>query len=123
MVVLLCCRGRPADMTNPAARQCPARWHDHRRHRCDPSDAWQRPDPIGIEIGSGENAAHPGHRTGGRGIDAFDNRMPVGRAKHDAVQLSEQRVVIHISSLPGQKPAVFEAVQRTPDVVTPLGVP
>jgi hypothetical protein len=39
------------------------------------------------------------------------------------VQLSELRDVIHIPSLAGQKSAVFEAVQRTPDVVIPAGVP
>jgi hypothetical protein len=64
-------------MTNPVARQCPARRHDHRRDRRHLSDAWQCPDTVGIEIGSGENAMNPGHRPGGRGIDAFDRRMSV----------------------------------------------
>jgi hypothetical protein len=60
------------------AARAPARRHDHWRDRRHPGDAGQCPDAVGVEIGSGKNAMHPGHCAGGRGIDAFDNRMPVG---------------------------------------------
>ncbi len=76
------------------------------------------PDAVRIEIGGGEDAMHPGHRAGGRGIDAFDHRMSVGRAQHDAVQLAGHSDVIDIAPLPGQKPLVFEAAQRTPDMIS-----
>ena len=75
-----------------------------------------RSDPVGIEIGSGENAAHPGHRASDCGIDAFYERMPVWRAQHDAVQLVGKIDVIDIAPVPNQKPPVFEPVQRTPDI-------
>jgi len=71
-------RHRVANMANPVARQRPARRHDHRRDRRHPGDAWQRPDAVGIEIRSGENAMHPRHRAGDRGVDAFYQRMSVG---------------------------------------------
>ena len=74
------------------------------------------PMPSAIEIGGGEDATHPGHRAGGRGIDAFDHGMSVRRAQHDAVQLTGQSHVVDIAPLPGQKPAVFETAQRTPDM-------
>jgi len=64
-------------MTNPIARQCPTRRHDHRRHCRHPGDAGQCPDAIGVEIGSGEHTMHPRHRARRRSIDAFDHRMPV----------------------------------------------
>jgi hypothetical protein len=105
-------------MTSPVARQCPSRRHDHRRYRRHPGDARQRPDAVGIEIGSSENAAHPGHRARCRGVDAFDQRMSVGRTQRNAMQLTWRGNVIDITPLPGQKPLVFEAVQRTPDMVS-----
>ena len=111
-------RHRLANMSNPAARQRPARRRDHRRDRRHPGNARQRPDAVGVEIASGENAMHPEHRAGGRGIDAFYRRMPVGRAQHETVQLTGHSDVVDIAPLPGQKPRVFEAAQRTPDVIS-----
>jgi hypothetical protein len=69
-----------------------------------------------LEIGSGEDAPHPRHCAGGRGVVAFDLRMSIRRTQHDAVQLTGQVYVIDITRLPGQKPRVFEAAQRTPDM-------
>ena len=101
-------RDRVADMTNPVARQCPARRHDDRRDRRHLSDARQRPDAVCIEIGSGEDALDPWHRAGGRGIDSFDRSMSVRRTQHDAMQLSGQGHVIDITPLAGQKPRVLQ---------------
>jgi hypothetical protein len=65
-----------------------------------------------IEIGSGENAIHPGHCAGSRGVDAFDQCMPVWRAQHDAVQLAGHSDVVHIAPLPGEKSLVFVPPRR-----------
>jgi hypothetical protein len=103
-------------MADPVARQGAARRHDDRRDRRNLRDAWQRPDAVGIEIGSGEDAPHPRHRDGGRGVDAVDRGMSVRRAQHDAVQLTGHVDVIDITPLPGKKPIVFETAQRPPDM-------
>ena len=42
--------------------------------------------------------------------------MAVRRAQHDAVQLPGHIDIVDIAPLPGQKPAIFEAAQRPPDV-------
>ena len=103
-------------MANPVVRQGPARRHDDRRDRCHLGDARQRADAVRIEIGSGEDAAHPGHRAGGRGIDAVDRGVSVWRAQHNAVQLAGHVDVIDKAPLSGQKPRIFEPAQRTPDM-------
>ena len=105
-------------MTYPVARQRRARRHDHRRDRRHLGDARQWPDTVGVEIGSGEHRMHPGKSAGGRRIDVLDYRMSGGRAQHDAVQLAGHGEVIDIAPLSGQKPLVFEAAQRTADMIT-----
>ena len=74
-------RDRIADMPHPVARQRRARRHDHRRDGRDLRDAGQRSDPVGVEIGGGEDAAHSRHRARGGGVDAVDQRMRVRRAQ------------------------------------------
>jgi hypothetical protein len=88
-------------MPDPVARQRPARRHDHRRDRRHLGDARQGPDAIRIEIGSGEDAAYPGHGSRRCCIDAFECRVSVGRAQHDAVQLAGHIDVVKITPLPG----------------------
>src|SRR5262249_13624035 len=83
--------------------------------------ARQGPDAVRIEIGGDEGAAYPAHGSRRCGIDPFDRRMPVRRAQHDAVQLAGHSDVVEIASLPGQKPPVFQAAARAPDML--LGHP
>ena len=91
---------RVADMTHPVARQRPALRHDRGATVATWANARQRHDAARIEIGSGKDAAHPGHCAGGRGIDAVDRSTPVRRAQHDAVQLIRQVYVIDETLLP-----------------------
>ncbi len=74
-------RDRIADMPHPVASQRRARRHDHRRDGRDLRDAGQRADPVGVEIGGGEDAAHARHRARRVGVDAVDQRMRVRRAQ------------------------------------------
>ena len=109
-------RHRVADVTHPGKRQCTARRRDDRRDRGHLGDARQGADAVGLEIGGGEDAAHPRHRAGRRGIDAVDRGMSVGRAQHDGVELTGHADVVDIAPVPGEEPRVFETAQRTPDM-------
>jgi len=109
-------RHRVADVADPVARQGPARRHDHWRDCRHLGDARQGADAVRLEIGRGENAPHPRHRPRSRGIDAVYRGVSVRRAQHNPVQLIGHVDVIDIAAAPGEKPLVFEAAQRAPDM-------
>ena len=52
----------------------------------------------------------------GGGVDRVDQRVTVRRAQHDTVQATRNGDVVNIAPLAGQKPRVFEAAQRPPDL-------
>ena len=93
-------RHRIADMAHPAARQRMARRHDHRRDRRDLGDARQRADPVGVEIGFGEDAAHARHRARGGGVDPSITRMRMRRAQDTARAAGPGGEVLDIAPRP-----------------------
>src|SRR6516164_11742156 len=108
---------RVADMTNPVARQCASRRHDHRRNRRHPGDARQCPDTAGIEIGGGENAMLPrASRWAATASMPSIDACPWG--ERSTIPCRWPGTVGDIAPVPGQKPLVLEAAQRPPDMIS-----
>ena len=98
-------RDRVADMPDAVARQRGTRRHDHRRDGRDLRDARQCPDSVCIEVGGGEDAAHPRHRSRRGRVDAVDQRVAVRRAQDDGVQLAWRGKILDVAPGSGQEPA------------------
>jgi len=67
-----------ADMAHPVAGQRVARRHDDRADRVDLGDARERSDPVGSQIGLGENAENAWRSARRSGVDPIDRGMAIG---------------------------------------------
>ena len=109
-------RDRVADMAHPLGGEREARRHDQRVDRRDLRDARQRADPVGGEIGGGEDAVNPGQRICRRRVDTGDLGMAVRRADDDGMELAENVDVVDKATLAAQEPVVLEPGQRAADL-------
>jgi len=105
-------RHRIADMAHPAACQRIARRHNHRIYGGDLSDAWQRTEIVGAQIGFGEHAAHAGGTACRHRIDALDFCVGMRGAQHMSIELPGQTEIVRVPAAPGQKPKILEPAKR-----------
>jgi len=107
-------RHRVADMTNPVARQCPARRHDHRRDCRHWAMHGNGADVVRIESAAVKTPFTPGIARAATVSMPRSQHAPAASAAR--CRAADRAVhVIDITPLPSQKSRVFETAQRTPD--------
>ena len=77
--------------------------------------AWE-PGHLAVDVGAGEDAAHPGHGFGRGGVDALDAGVRVRRTQEHRVALRGQQHVVGVAAGAGQKPVVLAPQHGFADV-------
>ena len=72
-------------------------------------------EPVGGEVGLGEDAEHARHRLGSGEIDARDPRMRVRRAQQHRIGLAREVDIVDEPPAALQQPRVLEAAHRLTD--------